>query len=476
MTRADWGSTDLGGTIGTLHAGAKLRVAHWQGAADGPGTVIIVQGRGEFIEMYGETVADLTDRGFAVIAFDFRGQGGSARRVRTGGHIDSYRHYVEDLAAVVRYAAQIGLPRPYTLLAHSMGGLVATLAIPQLAREIDRVVAVAPLFKIARLPVSPGLAAAVSHIGARLGMARSLITRPRGLPTMERFPGNLITSDPARYAHFCTLAAENPDLTIGPPTFGWLSATFSAMRQARRMADTLLAVPTLFVACGGDRVVSPVAIDSFARRVKGGGLVLMRGARHQLLYERDALRALFFAAFDSFVTANAPAPGKAGKRAAKPRRAAGRGLKFVVGTSGGGAPQRPPMPDAAAPAAPAEPVEAPATVAAIDPQPAVQAAPEAEPQDDAPETPIGEEAVAGRFDSLREQMDASRKPRARTEEAAGEDEDGKIEAPGTADADGAAVALDPEPPGPPASPPRERTRITPPPRPRKRGVRPARGR
>ncbi|WMS41296.1 alpha/beta fold hydrolase [Acuticoccus sp. MNP-M23] len=453
MTRADWGSTDLGGTIGTLHAGAKLRVAHWPGAADGPGTVVLVQGRGEFIEMYSETIADLNDRGFAVIAFDFRGQGGSARRVRTGGHIDSYRHYVEDLCAVVRHAAQLGLPRPYTLLAHSMGGLVATLATPVLASEVDRVVSVAPLFRIARLPMPSGMVAALSWIGARVGLSRTLVTKARPLPDMTTFADNRITSDPARYSAFCKLAADNPGLMIGPPTFGWLSATFRAMGQARRMQNGLLPVPSLFIACGADRVVSPVAIDVFARNVKGGGIVIMRHARHQLLLERDHLRNLFFAAFDAFVT-NQPADAKR-----KKARRAGRGLKFVVGRTGNPVPPRASLPQSGdeLPLAPLPQAEPAATVAAIDPQPAVQAAPDTGDADAAAED-IGDTSVAGRFDNLRERIEAGRKHTAQLSRVDAETGAGTAEA-------------EPTVPGP------LRTRIAPPrPVKRGRGAKPARRR
>ena len=41
------------------------------------GTFVILGGRGDFIERYFETARDLIARGFAVVALDMRGQGGS---------------------------------------------------------------------------------------------------------------------------------------------------------------------------------------------------------------------------------------------------------------------------------------------------------------------------------------------------------------------------------------------------------------
>ena len=61
--------------------GAELRFARWPPPAGRKGTVCVFTGRGEQIEKYFETVADLRDRGFAVAMIDWRGQGHSSRRL-----------------------------------------------------------------------------------------------------------------------------------------------------------------------------------------------------------------------------------------------------------------------------------------------------------------------------------------------------------------------------------------------------------
>ena len=83
--------------------GLSLRVATWAPTARVVhGTVCLVQGRAEFIEKYFETVAELRGRGFHVVAFDWRGQGGSDRTVEDPhkGHVDDFAEYRLDLAAV----------------------------------------------------------------------------------------------------------------------------------------------------------------------------------------------------------------------------------------------------------------------------------------------------------------------------------------------------------------------------------------
>jgi len=41
--------------------------------------VLILQGRGEYIERYQETADELAERSFGCVTFDFRGHGGSSR-------------------------------------------------------------------------------------------------------------------------------------------------------------------------------------------------------------------------------------------------------------------------------------------------------------------------------------------------------------------------------------------------------------
>ena len=105
--------------------GFPLRTAVWSappGAARG--SVLLLQGRAEFIEKYGETVGDLRARGFAVYALDWRGQGRSGRVLKDPrkGHVVSYDDYLHDLDLFLERLVLPEAPRPIVVLAHSMGG------------------------------------------------------------------------------------------------------------------------------------------------------------------------------------------------------------------------------------------------------------------------------------------------------------------------------------------------------------------
>ena len=95
--------------------GTKLRYACWE-ATRGPkrGTVCIFPGRGEYIEKYFEAVADLRRRGFGVAIMDWRGQGGSERRLsnQRKGHVVGFTEYDRDLAIFMNTIVLPNLPHP----------------------------------------------------------------------------------------------------------------------------------------------------------------------------------------------------------------------------------------------------------------------------------------------------------------------------------------------------------------------------
>ena len=69
------------------------------------GTVVVLNGRTEFVERYFETFNDLTKRGFAVASFDWRGQGGSQRLLKNPmrGYVNSFADYDKDLSAIMEW-------------------------------------------------------------------------------------------------------------------------------------------------------------------------------------------------------------------------------------------------------------------------------------------------------------------------------------------------------------------------------------
>ncbi len=293
--------------------GVRLRMAIFPATAPEPrGTILLAQGRAEYIEKYLETIADLRRMGFAVVTFDWRGQGGSDRLTgdRTAGHVGSFSDYQRDLRAVMKAIAGRGLPQPLIGLGHSMGGAVLLLAARRLKGRLDRLVLAAPFLgfgpaygPFARTDRLPGSAAAfLVDLLAGIGLGgRMLPGHAHPHDGTAPFAGNLLTGDAGRFARALAHETARPDLMIGRPTFGWVRAAVVALGHlARPGAAERIPLPVLIVTSGADRVVANRVAEDFALRLPLGATLMIPGARHELMMERDGPRGDFLAALDGF--------------------------------------------------------------------------------------------------------------------------------------------------------------------------------
>ena len=217
--------------------GVSLRFARWLPPAGRKGTVCIFQGRGEWIEKYFETVRDLRARGFAVAALDWRGQGLSDRVLgdRHKGYVRDFAEYDIDLETFMREIVLPDCPPPLFALGHSTGATVLIRAAYRGRRWFDRMVLGRAADRTCRACrrrrrrqswcarcASPASAACMCPAAT----SASWRQRP--------FVGNILTSDPVRYARNAAILEAEPTLALGAPTVAWADAAFRAMRDDAR--------------------------------------------------------------------------------------------------------------------------------------------------------------------------------------------------------------------------------------------------
>jgi lysophospholipase len=169
-------------------------------------------------------------------------------------------------------------------------------------RWFDRMVLTAPLIAlegIGATATAPMIVRAMRLAG--LG-AMYVPKNNTGVMDARPFVGNLLTSDPVRYARNGAILEAEPALALGGTTVAWTDAAFRAMRSLReRGYASRIRQPMLIVAAGLDAIVSTVAIEDFATLLRTGSHLVVVGARHELLMEQDRFRSQFWAAFDAFV-------------------------------------------------------------------------------------------------------------------------------------------------------------------------------
>lgn len=284
---------------------ARLRVFTWPGADEARGTVFLFGGRTEFVEKYFEVAGDLLARGFAVVSFDWRGQGLSERMLADGrkGHIGDFATFGSDLALLMKEVAP-AFPRPWAALSHSMGGQVLIRAAHDRPDWFSRLVFSAPMlglrFGTAYLEQSVrALAASLNAVG--LGARYVPGGTPRAADEIP-FEQNILTCDERRYTLLQSLIRAEPRLGLGSATVGWLRAAFRSMDMTSR-PDYLAAVaaPILICEAARDMLIEPASLEHAIAHLPAGELVTIPDSKHEILIERDETRALFWQAFDRFM-------------------------------------------------------------------------------------------------------------------------------------------------------------------------------
>lgn len=266
------------------------------------GTVVLLGGRGDFIERYFETARDILARGFAVAMVDMRGQGGSQRSSKELLRDDttSFAGFDEDLRTLMDGLVIPTCPPPYYAIGHSTGGHILLRALRHGAM-FRKAILVSPLIEISYGPWPRPVVSLLVNGVTFAGQGTMFLPGVRKAPmTRDDFPNNPLSSDRRRWERDSGTLEIAPQLGLGGPTYSWLKAARQSLREVSGMDRPK--APVLIVAASSDRVVSNEGIRRFARNVPGIALTFIPGARHEILCERDEIRNQFLAAFDSFVT------------------------------------------------------------------------------------------------------------------------------------------------------------------------------
>ncbi len=275
--------------------GKQIRAGIW--TPDAPkGTVVLLPGRTEYIEKYGRTAADFAKAGFATLTLDWRGQGRSARALSDPkvGHVSDFGEYQRDLDCLLDLAKAQGLPQPFYLLAHSMGGAIGLRALIR-GLPFQAAAFSAPMWGILlsawTRPLANALSAASRHLSFDHLYAPG--TGPMTYVLDVPFAGNTLTRDLDHWRYMRAQAAAHPEMSLGGPSFGWLRAALAECHALRPLACPPL--PCLCALGSFERIVDTAPIHARMRRWKTGRLVIVTGAEHEILMERPEPRAAFIA-------------------------------------------------------------------------------------------------------------------------------------------------------------------------------------
>lgn len=246
--------------------GHRLFTHHWP-AQNPRAAVVLVHGLGEHLGRYEHVGEALAARGVDVRGTDLQGFGGSEG---PRAHIDDFAVYLDDIAADVAAAQELGVP--VVLLGHSLGGLLAFLYATSERPSPDLLVLSAPSLENTLPRFKVTLARIMSRIAPRVSQAN-----PVDVTELSRDPevGERYDADP---------------LVVQRSTAGLAAAAFDALDSVPRRIERL-DIPTLVLHGGQDAIVAPSVSEPLADLPRVDRVVFDQ-FRHESFNEEGGTKAI----------------------------------------------------------------------------------------------------------------------------------------------------------------------------------------
>jgi lysophospholipase len=280
--------------------GVRLRAAAWGGGRRG--AAVIFPGRTEHIEKYGRAAGRLVERDLSVVGIDWRGQGLSDRLHDNPrlGHVDDFRDYQKDVAALIAHPEVAALPRPFLMFGHSMGGCIGLRTLLE-RTDFSAAILSAPMWHLQMKAATRQLTNSIVQVANLVGLGSRQMPGTTREPTVLAlaFQDNVLTSDPEQFAWFARQLEAHPELALGGPSVQWTYAALEEM--ARLYVAPLPKLPVLTFLGTDEAVVSPSVVRNQMGRMENGRLVMCPGARHEIWMERPEIQRMVWDEIDSFL-------------------------------------------------------------------------------------------------------------------------------------------------------------------------------
>lgn len=236
--------------------GLQLFSRAWLPDGEPQEAVALIPGFGDHSGRHASLGEYLAEHGFAVYAYDLRGNGLSHG---TRAHVDAFGDYVGDTAVFFDLVKARAPRERVTLVGHSLGGLIALAFTVKNPRSPVGLVLSSPFLKL-RIAV-PEWRARFVHLAAKVTPTS---------PVRNPLKGEMLSRDPA-----AAEAYDTDPLVHDLATVGWAEEVLKAQARVRRQAEKI-SCPLLVVYSPDDPVSDPAAIESFTEKVTAADKTVLR--------------------------------------------------------------------------------------------------------------------------------------------------------------------------------------------------------
>jgi lysophospholipase len=282
--------------------GVRIRLGVWPAGARG--TVLMFPGRTECVEKYGRPAREFARMGLASVAFDWRGQGLADRLLPDPliGHVGRFSDYQIDVQAGLSAVRALGLPEPFFLIGHSMGGCIGLRSLVD-GLPVRAAAFTGPMWGIPPNPMMAPLARAVTGTALVIGRGDRYApgTGPAVYLLSADFAGNTLTTDRGMWDWMKAQIVAVPAMALAGPSMLWVSEAMAEIRALMRA--TLPAVPALIAIGSNERIVNLAPIRRLAARWPTARLMVIDGGEHEVLMESADRTAQLYAAISEVFAA-----------------------------------------------------------------------------------------------------------------------------------------------------------------------------
>lgn len=184
------------------------------------------------------------------------------------------------------------LPKPWFLLAHSMGGAIGLRALIE-GLPVERAVFSSPMWGIHISVLVQPMSLVLPPVARRLGLQHAYAPGTRGVSYLMESDAatNMLTSDPEHFAWLLHHVQSEPMFGLGGPSIHWMQMAFDETRSLLDAPRPTLPVLTIYGE--NEQIVSTRALQNMHADWHSADLQMVPGGRHELMMETPGIRDRF---------------------------------------------------------------------------------------------------------------------------------------------------------------------------------------